>query len=375
MVRLHLLGFTPDLKGIVFSGRRGGRAGTYWVAVDETLGRALEQLEEAREEAQARGARGSRATRKPANADAVFKPPPERAAGDGRAGRGRRARAGARAEPETARAVPRAESKLSPAEIQQMLREGRTVKDVASRAGVEPAWIERFVGPVLHEMSGIIARTKEAYQERPRLGLSGLPIGEAVARNLRERRATAETLDLLDEGWEARKVGPRAWRVRLRFKHRGRRRIAEWDFRTDNRSVRPRGKEAIDLGWRPGGRERRSVGPGAPGPGAAGGEPSARASGPSEPARKRRKRTTTKAAGKRRAPLRRASGSGRATARRRAGTTRSAAKKKSPTRRTTVRRATAGRKPARRATAARKPARRASTRGGASRTAAPRRKP
>jgi hypothetical protein len=238
MIRLHLLGFTPDLKGLVFSARRGGRAGTYWVAVDPELVSALGSLEAAREEAAV--SRRSRAAAP--------------------AGRGRgaaRTQAAAKSRGRAGRALvavpqaPAVESRLSPREVQQLLREGRAVKDVAALAGVDTSWVERFLGPIEEERTGIIRTTKQSFQSRTRLGRSGLPIGEAVARNLTERRATPATLDSLDEGWDTRRTGPRIWRVRLRFTHRGKRRSAEWEFRTDDRSVRPRNELASGLGWAP----------------------------------------------------------------------------------------------------------------------------
>lgn len=240
IIRLHLLGFTPDLKGLVFSGKRGGRAGSYWVAVDDALARALTQLERAREEAKTSGNHkrkaSSAATRKLTLDDFM---------------QGRELTVTDTQDLPLPPAPPRIESKLSPREIQQMLREGRTVKEVATMAGVEQEWVERFLGPVQHEMAGIIQLTRQSLQSRPRLGESGLPIGEAVRRNLVDRRATSQTLETLDEGWDARRVRPRTWRVRLRFQHRGKKRSAEWEFRTDTRAARPRNEMATDIGWWP----------------------------------------------------------------------------------------------------------------------------
>lgn len=252
MIRLHLLGFTPDLKGLVFSGRRGGRTGTYWLPVDGTLERALSQLEKARED-QAREKAGS-------------------GKGKGKAkAKGRKETsdepdldlegilAGAEEPPSVTdtqdlplpSVVARSESRLPPREIQQLLRQGRSVRDVAAEAGVDERWVERFTGPVLEEMIGVIRMTREAFQTRPRLGVSGLPIGTAVLRNLTDRKATADTLAEAEDGWEARHVAPRTWRVRLRFRHRGKRRTAEWEFNKDGGEVRPRNKLATELGWWP----------------------------------------------------------------------------------------------------------------------------
>jgi hypothetical protein len=248
MIRLHLLGFTHDLKGFVFSGRRGGKTGTYWVPVDETLLRALEQLEGAREERSGEGKAkgGSAELDRLAVIDTQDLPlPPPR------------------------KSEPR--SKLSPREIQQLLREGRSVKDVAGQAGVDASWVERFLGPIMEEQAGVIRLTQQGVQSRPRLGPSGLQIGAAVVRNLESKKATDQTLEELEDGWEARRIRPRTWRVRLRFTHRGKRRTAEWEFRKDTGAVRVRNQLASDLGWWPPPEPpQRGKGKGAPKPAAKG---------------------------------------------------------------------------------------------------------
>ncbi|HVE91969.1 MAG TPA: septation protein SepH [Actinomycetota bacterium] len=247
MIRLHLVGFTPDLKGLVFSGRRGGKTGTYWVPVNDAFMRALDQLETARREAAGTAPKKGSAKAAPAAAP----------------GGGRQAPAEAavaevlellpkrqlRALREAAATAERSQSRLTPKDIQQMLREGRTVKEVAAQAGVEEAWVERFEGPVLHEMAGMIQMTRDGYQTRPRLGRSGLSVGRAIQRNLIDRKATSQTMSELEDGWEARRTNTRAWRVRLRFTHRGKRRLAEWELLREAGTVRPRNQLARELGW------------------------------------------------------------------------------------------------------------------------------
>ena len=63
--------------------------------------------------------------------------------------------------------------------------------------------------------------------------LYGVPTGrfnEAVRRNLEERRAPLETIERLDDAWDARLARSGGWRVFVRFNHRGKRRTAEWEF-------------------------------------------------------------------------------------------------------------------------------------------------
>jgi hypothetical protein len=81
---------------------------------------------------------------------------------------------------------------------------------------------------------------------RPRLGTAGLQLGEAVRRNLEERRGTIEGLD---DAWDAKAMSSGVWRVWVRFSHRGKRRSAEWEFRKGSRSISPRNRLATEIGW------------------------------------------------------------------------------------------------------------------------------
>ncbi|HVL80737.1 MAG TPA: septation protein SepH [Actinomycetota bacterium] len=253
MIRLHLLGFTPDLKGLVFSGRRGGRTGTYWVPVDDEFWKSLQQLEGTRAERAVAEPKPKGRRRKLTADELTLVEVRELLAGR----RGSPAAAEQppaapepESEPEPEKA-PKQESRLSLREVQSLLREGRSVKDVADLAGVDEAWVERFTGPVMHEVRGVVAMTRAAYQQRARLGPSGLPVGDAVVRNLQDRKATQQTLEGIDEGWDARRTRTGLWRVRLRFTHRGKRRAAEWDFSKETREVHPRNDLARELGWWP----------------------------------------------------------------------------------------------------------------------------
>lgn len=213
MQRLHLLGFTQDLKGVVFTERRGKKTATFWVPVDEALLGAIDKLSTARKE---------------------------------------RDRVG---EPEKPRlpAVGRSEqsSKIPVSEIQQLLREGRTIETVMKASKAPRAWIERLAEPVDTERDGVIRLAQRAYMPRSRLGPSGLPLGQAIRQNLEERRATVDTIEALDDGWDARarRTGP--WRIRLRFTHRGSKRVAEWDYVKPSGQVTARNRLAAELGWWP----------------------------------------------------------------------------------------------------------------------------
>jgi hypothetical protein len=227
MVRLYLLGFTHDLKGVVFSQRKSGKTGTFWVPIDESFLGAVDKLQRARTERD----RGKKAPPKAGSKDVVGLkdlPPAART----------------RALPPVGRSVAR--SGLPASEIQQLLREGKSIKTVAAAAKTELAWVERLAEPVIAERLGVVRLAQRAYMVRPRLGSSGLQLGEAVQRNLEERRAT---IDGLDDAWDARSGASGSWRVWIRFSYRGKRRSAEWEFRKGSRSILPRNRLAAELGW------------------------------------------------------------------------------------------------------------------------------
>ncbi len=224
MNRLHLLGFTHDLKGVVFSQRRGSKTGTFWVPIDDAFMAAVGKLEQAR-----RGRDAGAAKADGRGKDVVgLKDLPERS----------------RALPPVGRSEPR--GGLPASDIQQMLREGKSIKTVVAAAKTELAWVERLAEPVLTERAGVVRLAQRAYMLRPRLGTSGMQLGDAVERNLEERRGTIEGLD---DAWDARATSSGIWRVSVRFSHRGKRRAAEWEFRKGSRQITPRNRLAGELGW------------------------------------------------------------------------------------------------------------------------------
>lgn len=230
MVRLYLLGFTHDLKGVVFGQRRGGKTAAFWIPIDEKFLDAIDKLERARQEA----------------ADEADK--------SGKRGKGKARSARAREEEKERVVLPpvgrsQSTSGLPAAEIQQMLRQGRTVNAVVEAAKAPRAWVERLMEPVMAERIGVVRLAQRSMMTRPRLGRSGLMLGDAVVRNLEERRATADTIEGLDDAWDARASTSGRWRVWIKFNHRGKRRTAEWEFRKDTRALTPRNRLAAQLGW------------------------------------------------------------------------------------------------------------------------------
>jgi hypothetical protein len=215
MVKLHLVGFSSDLKSLVFSTRRGAKSGTYTVDVNPRLKRTLEEIEsrqtESDDETVVEEAKPAR--RGPSRPERPSVPP----------------------------------SKISPKEIQSLLREGKTPDEVAQIAEADVSWIERFTSPIIAERAVVVDIVKTARIARLRRGLSSLPVGEAILANLADKKVWLSPEEF-DEGWNAvRREGQ--WEVT--FAYRSRRREMDAGFVVDHeRNVRATNPQAAALGWR-----------------------------------------------------------------------------------------------------------------------------
>ena len=245
MIKLRVVGTSPDQAELVLSNKPSGRKGSHSVAIDKRLLKVLQDAVYARRDA---------------------------------------ARGGAE-EP-----VPPTEPKLAPPEMQRLLRSGTSLKQVAQVAEVDVAYVEQFYPPVLYERAGVISDAKSTYQEKPRLGMSRLPLGEAVAVNIARRVRLTD--DMLADAWSATRRDGLPWTVTLTFSFRGRSRKASWKFDQRTRELTPANKLAADLGWVQGtGRALRapSGGSGEPKKPAAK-KPPARKAAAKRPAARRRSR-------------------------------------------------------------------------------------
>jgi len=204
--KLHLVGFTTDHRGLIFSVRRGAKSGGYVVHVDEPLLLAFEELRELLAEEQA-------------------------------------------AEAEAAAPSKQTESSLSVREVQARLRRGRTIDQVAREAGVDAAWVARFAVPILAEQAEVIRAARTTRMTKQRIGLSSATLGEAVYRNLAERGVT-DPRDELDRGWRAHQLTDGVWLVSITYTMGGVEREAVWEYDEREGSLRSRGRLGTQLGFR-----------------------------------------------------------------------------------------------------------------------------
>jgi hypothetical protein len=154
-----------------------------------------------------------------------------------------------RIRPRTEKPEIPAKSKLTPAEIQTLIRAGRGIRSVANMAGTPVDWVRYLAEPIQEERRGIVRQMLMRRQERSRLGMSAVSVGEALMENLRSRGVRSPEV-VIEEGFTAFRPDGREWRVRLVFDHRGRKQTASWSFDAQTRVVTPLNSLATNLGWR-----------------------------------------------------------------------------------------------------------------------------
>jgi hypothetical protein len=207
--KLHLVGFTPERDGLILSVRKGAKSGKYVVAVDEDVLRQLGEV-----------------------ARTTPMPPAARK-------NGLRPQAGPR--------TTRPESELTPREMQELLRAGWTVEEVAAEAGVDVDWVSRFASPVLAEMHRILEQALSKTLDKSRVGPSALPLASSVRRNAAERgvRFTEEDFESC---WRAFQLDELTWVVGFDYESRGRNQTAEWILDLETDELAPRNRLAGQLG-------------------------------------------------------------------------------------------------------------------------------
>lgn len=192
--KLHLVGLTTDLRGLILSARKGAKTGGFVVPIDARLLAVI--------------------------ADTLTRRNGEEPDGD---------EVALAQETEAARpAPPRPESALNPREIQARLRAGRSVEEVAKEARVDAAWVERFAPPIEAEQGRVVDKAVELHYTKPRVGTSALPLAAAVRRNLVDRGVRLPD-DEFRAAWTAYHLEDTRWAVRFRYRSRGRAQLAEWE--------------------------------------------------------------------------------------------------------------------------------------------------
>jgi hypothetical protein len=221
--QLHLVGFTTDLEGLIFSARKGAKSGGYLVVLDDKLRATVEDAFRLRN--------GQGSTDDGADDESSA----------GGAGRPRR---------------PRPESTLSPREIQARLRSGSTIAEVARDAGVDEEWVSRFAVPIQAEQAQVVGRARRLTFVKPRLGESALPLGTAVRWNLADKGIRLFDDDY-EAAWSAYNLQGASWVVRFEYASRQKRQVAEWEVDLREGELFARNRTASELAFLDAARRRR----------------------------------------------------------------------------------------------------------------------
>ncbi|MGH9279702.1 MAG: septation protein SepH [Acidimicrobiales bacterium] len=228
MRKLHVVGFTTDHDGLIFSTRKGSKSGSFVVAISDELFDKLAEAERLRNGGEAPAAvpaaTGERSTR--------------------------------REDRDPRRTRP--ESNLTPREIQARLRAGRSIDEVAKEARVDYEWVERFAAPIIAEQAQVVELARSLTFTKARRGESPLPLGDSVALNLVDR-GLRMLEDEFDRAWSAHQVHDGVWTVQFRYRSRGRDQQATWELDMASRRLVARDRLGSDLGYVDRTRRRRAA--------------------------------------------------------------------------------------------------------------------
>lgn len=231
MQQLHLVGFTTDHKGLILGTRRGTEEGSYVVTLDRAFVDQVEQL------LRLQAGEGS-------GGDAAAN-----AAGNGSATILRR---------------PKTESRLTPRQVQALLRTGSSVSEVAEEAGMSEDWVGRFAPPVLAEQARVVERAIGLSYVKPKIGPSTQSLGESVLWNLAERGIVLSN-EAVEDAWSAFQQSDGGWVVRVAYLAERRRQHADWTIDMSKGVVKAVNRLANELGFvEPGRRRPAALPPPAP---------------------------------------------------------------------------------------------------------------
>lgn len=137
---------------------------------------------------------------------------------------------------------------MTAAEIQTLLRAGRSVRAVAKLSGATLDWVRRLDETIEMERIAVVRQLLGAHLTRDRLGESEVPVGEAILGNLRKRRVRFPER-VLETGWAASRPRGKEWRVRFSYRYRDKIRRADWSYDPRTGEVLALNATGAELGW------------------------------------------------------------------------------------------------------------------------------
>ncbi len=227
MQKLHLVGFTSELDGLILSTRKGAKSGGYVVKLDAAV---LDAVADLVPQNGIEGGGGGSSTKRQISKRRSTKPHE----GD--------------FEDDSSRGSGLPVSQLTPRQMQDRLRAGWSIAEVAEAADVSFDWVSRFAAPVLAEQARVISKVRELVYDKPRFGLSANSVGSAVRRNVAERGIHLAD-DEYDACWGAHQVEEGLWIVTFRYASRGRSQQAEWLIDLNGNELSSRNRLGAQLAY------------------------------------------------------------------------------------------------------------------------------
>lgn len=132
--------------------------------------------------------------------------------------------------------VTKSSTMPSPREIQDQVRHGATVEEIAANAGVSPDDVAKFAYPVITERAHIAEQAREALV---RIGTEHISLDEAVLRRIKPRAVDPRLLR-----WDAWRSEGHTWTVIAAYPANQGERLATFQFNSVDKSVTPRDDEA-----------------------------------------------------------------------------------------------------------------------------------
>ena len=132
---------------------------------------------------------------------------------------------------------------LSPREIQDAIRAGATVTELAASSGGSVDLIERFAHPVLEELAHMVDMAKSIRIELPADRFNDVerkPFGEVVEGKLAQTGAKFN-------GWSAKRGENTIWEISVHFEQGGNAGVATWTFDPRRYLLTPETSNAASL--------------------------------------------------------------------------------------------------------------------------------
>lgn len=142
--------------------------------------------------------------------------------------------------------------KVSPREIQGMIRSGMPATEVARQTGADEEYVARFEGPVLAERRFMVESALRV-PVRTAADIDPLTPGSTFGAEIDER---LETLRAADVSWDSWKDVEQGWLISLVFTIDGVEHDARWTFEPKKSALSPSNSEAMTLSQQGAGPER-----------------------------------------------------------------------------------------------------------------------